>query len=121
MEFRSGVVFIKDNNKIINYLDNEGKPDVDLYLAANIFADEGTNYTNNPYYKFYSIGNMGNDKKNVEIFHDVNNPKACCVEVCNNQTAEQQMIVPVDMSAWTKESLDYEFRYPDGNDKATDE
>ena len=121
MEFRSGVVFIKDNNKIINYLDNEGKPDVDLYLAANIFADEGTNYTNNPYYKFYSIGNMGNDKKNVEIFHDVNNPKACCVEVCNNQTAEQQMIVPVDMSAWTKESLDYEFRYPDGNDEATNE
>ena len=121
MEFRSGVMFIKDNNKIINYLDKEGKPDVDLYLAANIYADEGTSYTNNPYFKFYSIGNMGNDKKNVDVFHDVDNPKACCVEVCNNQTAEQQMIVPIDMTTWDKESLDFEFRYPDGNDEASNE
>lgn len=123
MEFKTGVMFIKDNNKIINYY-KDGEPDVGLYLAANIFADEGTNYTNNPYYKFYSIGNMGNDKKNVEVFHDTTNPKACCVEVCSNNSVLQQMLEPAPMSVWKitdKNSMEYEFRYPDGNDEATEE
>jgi hypothetical protein len=87
MEFKTGVMFIKDNNPIVDYIDANGKPNVELYLKANIYADEGTKYTNNPYYKFYSIGNMGNDKKNVEVFHDISNPKACCVEISSNNSA----------------------------------
>lgn len=124
MEFKTGVMFIKDNNPIINYTDANGKPNVELYLKANIYADEGTKYTNNPYYKFYSIGNMGNDKKNVEVFHDISNPKACCVEISSNNSALQQMIEKAPMSVWEitdKKSMEYEFRYPDGNDKATNE
>ena len=75
MEFNSGVVFIKDNNTIANYYNNENKPDVSKYLEANVFLDT-PGYTSKPYYKMYAIGNMGNDKKNIHIFHDTTNPKA---------------------------------------------
>jgi len=34
---------------------------------------------------------MGNSKKNTEVFHDVDNPLECCVEVTDNQTKGQWM------------------------------
>ena len=92
MEFNSGVVFIKDNNKNTNYNDDKGVPNRAAYLDANAFADTN-GYVANPYYKQYAIGNMGNDKKNIEVFHDITNPKACCVEVLDNQNKEHWMTI----------------------------
>jgi hypothetical protein len=28
---------------------------------------------------------MGNSKKNTEVFHDLENPLECCIEVADNQ------------------------------------
>lgn len=117
MEFNTGVVFIKDNNKNDNFIGADGNAQEGLFLQANVFSDvEG--YAANPYYRQYAIGNMGNDKKNIEVFHDTENPKACCVENTDNQKATQHMTVEVpystekiDSTIWTDE--DYEFRYPD--------
>lgn len=118
MEFNSGVIFILDENPETNYYGDDGKPSREGYLNANIFLDT-PGYASKPYYKMYAIGNMGNDKKNVEVFHDTSNPKACCVEVTDNQNAEHWMIVPTDMSTFDLEDLFYEFRYPDGNGEAS--
>ena len=92
MEFNSGVIFIKDNNKTTNYYTDQGKPGTSNYLAANLFLDTN-NYIRNPYFKMYAVGNMGNDKKNTKIFHDVYNPNACCVEVKDNQNSEHWMTI----------------------------
>jgi hypothetical protein len=121
MQFETGVVFIKDNNPIDEYLSTggiDGKKE--SYLAANCFLDT-PGYANKPYYKMYSIANMGNDKKNSEVFHDTTKPKACCVEVTNNQDPEHWMTVKSDESTYDLETLFYEFRYPDGNDAASAE
>lgn len=92
MEFNSGVIFILDENDEIDYYGDDNKPSRDGYLEANIFLDT-KDYTKKPFYKMYAIGNMGNDKKNVHVFHDIENPKACCVEVADNQNAEHWMTV----------------------------
>ena len=91
MEFNSGVVFVKDNNKESSYTVN-GIPDRAQYLSANVFADT-PGYVAKPYFKQYAVGNMGNDKKNIEVFHDIMNPKACCVEVGDNQNKEHWMTI----------------------------
>lgn len=118
MEFNSGVIFVLDENSETDWHDDKGDPSRVEYLNSNVFS-ETYNYTSKPYYKMYSIGNMGNDKKNSEVFHDVENPLACCVEVTDNQNAEHHMTVPTDMSTFDLEDLFYEFRYPDGNEKAS--
>jgi hypothetical protein len=122
MEFNSGVMFIKDNNPIKNLLNEKGQPDKAEYIKSNIFMDND-DYVANPYFKMYAVGNMGNDKKNVDVFHDTSEGSvACCVEVTNNNSDQQQMLVPITMAEYEKEGddLNYEFRYPDGNDKASE-
>ena len=119
MEFNSGVVFIKDKNPETNYYGEENKPDTATYLNANCFLDT-PGYASNPYYKMYAIGNMGNDKKNVNVFHDTSNPMALCVEVADNQNPEHWMTTSVNMSQFDLEKPFHEFRYPDGNDKANE-
>ena len=121
MQFESGVVFIKDNNKTTHYYNDNGEPDRDGYLNANTFLDT-KDYTTKPYFKQYAIGNMGNDKKNVEVFHDTEGGSmVMCVEVTDNQNAEHWMTVSTNMSQFDLEKPFHEFRYPDGNDKATTE
>ena len=117
MEFNSGVIFIKDNNTKTNYTDDAGLPSRANYLGANMFADT-VGYVDNPYFKQYAIGNMGNDKKNIEVFHDIMNPKACCVEVADNQNAEHWMTTynPKAFTEYVDDNGDkkgpyYEFRY----------
>jgi hypothetical protein len=123
MEFNSGVVFIKDNNKNTNYFNAEGKPSVDAYLDCNVFCYDEDYFNENTgfYYRQYAIGNMGNDKKNVEIFHSEN---SCCVENCNNNSEYQKMLTPIELSVdkgkdsiiWIpdiKGDTEYEFRYPE--------
>lgn len=120
MEFQSGVVFVKDYNQETNYYDEENKPSNAAYLNANVFLDT-PGYTSAPYYKMYAIGNMGNDKKNADVFHDTSNPWSLCVEVADNQNPEHWMTTAVNMSQFDLEKPFHEFRYPDGNDEATTE
>lgn len=125
MEFNTGVVFVKDNNQTTEYYNSEGKPDKAEYLKANAFLDT-SGYTSKPYYKMYAIGNMGNDKKNSEIFHDTDNPKTCCLEVRDNQNKTHWMTTSITLETVDEKDaegsiINYEFRYPDGNDKASTE
>ena len=126
MQFESGVVFVKDNNPNGTYIATEGKLEdkTSNYLKANCFLDSTRNgipYYKNPYYKMYAIGNMGNDKKNIEVFHDTTNSKACCVEIADNQNSAHWMTTTIDMDQFNLEKPYHEFRYPDGNDKASTE
>ena len=128
MEFDFGVMFIEDHNKNSNYKNTDGKPDKSLYTSVNVFAyntngDEDRNYINSPYYKQYAVANMGNDKKNLEVFHDVQNPKACCVEILDNQNAEHWMTKTVTIDDFVWDDNDdgfYEFRYSVKKCKAAD-
>jgi hypothetical protein len=79
MQFTNGVIFITDRNT---------KTDSSNGLDNNVFSDvviDGKKYTDSPFAKMYSIGQMGNSKDNVHVFHDVSNPKECCIEVSDNQ------------------------------------
>ena len=124
MQFESGVVFIKDNNEIKEYLGTgDVKDKTSSYLKANCFLDAsrgGVPYVDKPYYKMYAIGNMGNDKKNRGIFHDRKNIKACCVEVLDNQNAKHWMTDPnlsiSDFVLSDEQEGFYEFRF--GADKS---
>lgn len=128
MEFDFGVMFIEDHNANKNYTDANGKPDKSLYTSTNVFAyntdgELDNNYVNNPYYKQYAIANMGNDKKNLAVFHDLKNPKACCVEVLDNQNAQHWMTknVTTDDFVWDDEDDGfYEFRFSVKKSKAED-
>lgn len=82
MEFKNGVVFIKDNNKKI----------AESVATANNIFKEIPGYTDEPYPRMYSIGNMGNSKKNIEVFHGAGNIYECCVENADNNTNAQRMI-----------------------------
>lgn len=74
-----GVLFIKDKNTHTSgSSSNDGVDD-------NIFKDT-PGYVNNPYFKLYSICNMGNSKKNTEVFTDPDNPYEVIMEVSDNQS-----------------------------------
>lgn len=80
---RMGVVFIKDKNTATTNTAAQG-------VQNNVFSDtEG--YATNPYYKLYSICNMGNSKKNKEIFTDPTNDYDVIMEVSDNQYPQQWM------------------------------
>jgi hypothetical protein len=127
MQFESGVLFIKDNNKTKEYLGTgDVKDKTSSYLKANCFLDAsrgGVPYVDKPYYKMYAIGNMGNDKKNRGIFHDRKNIKACCVEVLDNQNAKHWMTDPnlsiSDFVLSDEQEGFYEFRFGADKSKAT--
>jgi hypothetical protein len=77
MQFYPGVLFIEDHNKENSFTGAEG-------VNNNVFSDtEG--YIDNPYPKLYAVCNMGNSKKNTEVFHDIENRLECCIEVADNQ------------------------------------
>lgn len=122
MQFTNGVTFIQDKNPtfIINASNTE-----DDNKKNNIFGDT-PGYIDSPYPKLYSLANMGNSKKNTEVFHDTSkDSKECCVEVPDNQQLRQQMIEKInydsDYEKFDGKHYYFEFRYPDGNDKASDE
>jgi hypothetical protein len=79
MQFTNGVIFMKDRNTTFSTAENADKK------LNNLFG-EIPGYISAPYYKFYSLGNMGNSKDNIHVFHDETNPLECCVEVGDNQT-----------------------------------
>ena len=95
MEFAMGVQFIKDSGTV---------PDNDHFV---LFGDNK--------YHMYSIGNLGNSKKNVHVFHDLSNPNECCVEVGNNLNDLCRMVDDdLSNSIWYGGSdKSFEMRYPD--------
>jgi hypothetical protein len=80
MEFKPGIIFLKDRNTT-TAIDEEGA--ATEYDTRNVFEDTA-GYINNPYYKQYAIGCMGNSKDNIEVLHDITNPYECCIEVADN-------------------------------------
>lgn len=82
MEFKPGVLFLIDKNKKINE---------STYTDNNVFK-EIDGYVETPYARLYSICNMGNSKKNTDVFHGAGNEFECCVENADNNTASQQMV-----------------------------
>lgn len=119
MEFIPGVMFIKDKNNRSDFTS------LDDYYACNVFCDDPdymrTTAENRPY-RQYAICNMGNSKDNTNVFHDADNPNACCVEVTDNQNTEHWMTTKLEPDEEGNYRIDdnfYEFRYPDGNDEAS--
>ena len=89
MEFKPGIVFLRDRNTT-KAIDSSGS--ATSYDARNVFEDT-SGYIDNPYYKQYAIGCMGNSKDNIEVLHDISNPYECCVEVADNQEPGQWMTI----------------------------
>lgn len=108
MEFTPGVLFMKDHNDQADF-NNSGK-----FISNNLFA-EIPGYISDPYERMYSICNMGNSKKNVEVLHDTSNPIEYCIEVADNQKPMQWMTdCSYSDSEWDAKEY-FEFRYPDGH------
>lgn len=108
MQFTNGVVFVQDNNKTINATDPKDN---------NVFwnGKENDPYVspNGAFQKMYSIGQMGNSKDNIHVFHDQENELECCVEVNDNQEPQQWMVNNI----FTQSDIDggnkyYGFRFP---------
>lgn len=114
MEFTPGVLFLIDRNTQWS--------DTDI-VKNNVFG-ETPGYIQNPYPKLYAICNMGNSKKNTEVFHAKGE---ICMEVADNQAPQQWMVddnfvdenIDPPKGSGTKEY--YAFRYPDGREDALKE
>ena len=86
MEHHMGVQFIRDQ-------------------SHGLFPDDN--------YHMYAICNMGNSKKNLNVFHDADNPLECCIETLDNNSTHCLMLDP-SFSVADLDSEDFfEFRYPD--------
>lgn len=115
MQFTNGVMFMIDNNPTFKLDGNADKK------KNNLFG-EIPRYMDNPYPKMYSLANMGNSKKNTEVFHDETNPLECCIEINDNQELQQWMVSDIyDDSDIDDNKKYYGFRYPDGAENATQE
>lgn len=113
MQFTNGVIFMEDHNPTY-------KTSGDYDAKNNNLFGEIAGYISNPYPRFYSIGQMGNSKDNIHIFHDTSNPLECCVEVNDNQEPQQWMI----SDDYSDNDIDdgkkyFGFRYPDGREEAS--
>jgi hypothetical protein len=116
MEFVMGVQFIRDHGV------NEASGEEILFarergaaITATGTYDPNNKGTFDPdKYYMYSIGNLGNSKKNTHVFHSDNE---CCVEVKENTTLGERMIEWPENMDWTGDIKDgdhsYEMRYPD--------
>lgn len=107
MQFTNGVLFIRDMNQKIDSTDGRDN---------NVFSDTlgyapTTERPNSPYAKMYSIANMGNSKNNTHVFHDLENENECCVEVKDNQSAQERMLDFVELQDIDGGKKYFEFRY----------
>lgn len=103
MQFKPGVLFILDRNPETDGAHH--KPDDGGNVADNVFKDT-PGYVESPYYKFYSVCNFGNSKKNFEAIHDENNSYEICIEVTDNQNQGQWMTKVEGYNPATKEFID---------------
>lgn len=120
MQFTNGVMFMVDNNTTFSMDSNADKKKNNLFGEVTVANGYTTNYMENPYPKMYSLANMGNSKKNIEVFHDTTNPLECCIEVADNQEPQQWMISDDYLDSDIDDNKEYYgFRYPDGAKNAT--
>ena len=110
MEFAMGVQFIHDRGLDEPTVED---PTTKQQMQEIPLFSEKPRRDANKYY-MYSIGNLGNSKKNTDIFHSENE---CCIEVNDNTTEGQRMITWPENMDWTgdDETKDqsYGMRYPD--------
>lgn len=108
MEFVPGVIFIRDRSG-------------GLFKTKN---NEGQIIPETSSYHFYGICDIGNSKKNKNVFHDTDNPIAVCMEVSNNTSlpclmsdidyrwnADNDAVITVVEDGETKEQKVFEYRY----------
>lgn len=116
MQFTNGVIFMEDYNPNFNpeakgsdAKSNNLFGEIEGYMTKNSAGE-----MINVHPRFYSIGQMGNSKDNIEVFHDTENPLECCIEVNDNQTQVQWMTNDNYNKSDIGESEDYfSFRYPE--------
>jgi hypothetical protein len=70
MQFTPGIIFVTDKST---------KTDDSTGVSNNVFADTmigKVSYaeSDQKYPKMYALGQMGNSKKNIHVFHDTDNP-----------------------------------------------
>lgn len=98
MEFIPGVMFIADKNERKNEANNQKN---NLFREVPGYMDLKPDQR---YPRLYSIGNMGNAKKNTEVFHGAGNEFECCVENKDNNGAAVQSMTIIQ-GAWDIEII----------------
>lgn len=102
-----------------------GRDCMELHMGVQFIKDQSHRLFNDDDYHMYAICNTGNSKKNLNVFHDADNPLECCIESRDNNSNYCLMIpnynesgveVPFDEAQLDSEDF-YEFRYPENPTK----
>ena len=102
--------------------DEQARDTMELHMGVQFIRDtSGGLWEDDETYHMYAICNMGNSKKNVDVFHDPDNPLVCCVEVLDNQS-NQCMMLDTSFDLEDLQSEDYfEFRHCADDDAEDDD
>lgn len=82
-------------------------------MGVQFIRDQSHGLFSDDNYHMYAICNMGNSKKNLNVFHDADNPLECCIEVLDNNSTHCLMLDPAFSVADLDSEDFFEFRYPD--------
>ena len=83
------------------------------HMGVQFIRDQSHGLFSDDNYHMYAICNMGNSKKNLNVFHDADNPLEFCIETLDNNSTHCLMLDP-SFSVADLDSEDFfEFRYPD--------
>lgn len=98
-----------------------GRDCMELHMGVQFVKDQSHGLFADDEYHMYAICNMGNSKKNLNVFHDVENKSECCIETLDNNSNYCLMVpnydeagkqIPFDVTQLDSEDF-FEFRYPD--------
>lgn len=83
------------------------------HMGVQFIRDQSHGLFSDDNYHMYAICNMGNSKKNLNVFHDADNPLECCIETLDNNSTHCLMLDPAFSVADLDSEDFFEFRYPD--------
>lgn len=83
------------------------------HMGVQFIRDQSHGLFGDDNYHMYAICNMGNSKKNLNVFHDADNPLECCIETLDNNSTHCLMLDPSFSIADLDSEDFFEFRYPD--------
>lgn len=83
------------------------------HIGVQFIRDQSHGLFDDDDYHMYAICNMGNSKKNLNVFHDADNPLECCIETLDNNSTHCLMLDPSFSVANLDSEKFFEFRYPD--------
>ncbi len=83
------------------------------HIGVQFIRDQSHGLFSDDNYHMYAICNMGNSKKNLNVFHDKDNPLECCIETLDNNSTHCLMLDPSFSIADLDSEDFFEFRYPD--------